>query len=57
MDTFRNDILGRAIPAEFFNKFQVLMLEVVNFDINTLKHAPDEEIALAGEENCMDMDI
>ena len=52
----RNDILGRIIPADFSNQFQVLMLEIVNFDIATL-NTPDEEMPLAGEGDCMDIDI
>ena len=49
----RNDILGRTIPADFFNQFQVLMLEVVNFGVTNLRQAPveaDAGVALAGAE-------
>lgn len=52
----RNDILGRTIPADFSNQFQVLMLEVVNFDIATLRQVPDDGIPLAGEDH-MDVDM
>lgn len=50
MITYRNDV-----PAEFFDKFQVLMLQVINFDINTLNgkiaDKKDEKIDLIGEED------
>ena len=50
----RNDILGRTVPADFFYQFQVLMLEVVNFDITNLRQVPivaDGGVALAGEDH------
>lgn len=48
MITFRNDV-----PAEFSDKFQVLMLQVVNFDISTLNgEIADEKVDLIGEEDC-----
>lgn len=47
MITFRNDI-----PVEFFDKFQVLMLQVVNFDISTLNgEIADKKVDLIGEED------
>lgn len=50
MITYRNNV-----SAEFSDKFQVLMLQIINFDINTLKRKAadekDEKIDLVGEEN------
>ena len=47
MITFRNDV-----PVEFSDKFQVLMLQVVNFDISTLNgEIADKKIDLIGEED------
>ena len=50
MITFRNDV-----PTEFSDKFQVLMLQIVNFDINTLnRKTADDKISLIDEEDCIE---
>jgi hypothetical protein len=48
MITFRKDV-----PVEFSDKFQVLMLQVVNFDISTLNgEIADEKMDLIGKVDC-----